>query len=341
LKNQLYWLLPIVGATLGVTLILILNPRWGGEMAAIVAIPINLAAALIPLLIHLGIIKTASPGQNHNKRLKLRVAGIFTVASLIASGGIYWVIKEPDPFDFLSGTVRIGVPIEDIPGWDEAIDGKRQGFDIQLMQALQEHFHFTPDYVPVDRDGKITHLQSGDVKLVVSTFSITEGRKRKIGFAGPYFIDRQGFFTTSGRDKLEDIPPGKVCVPKGSTAQEKLTLLGWRPTPEDSLARCVQRFLDGSDPTLAVSTDAAILIPYAARKGIRAPAPIDMGLEKYGVGTPRNMPRLCKEINKVIEDFLNYQWERAFDNTLAPLSLPKESRRPIRVDECDSPGFFG
>ncbi|HKN53264.1 MAG TPA: transporter substrate-binding domain-containing protein [Amycolatopsis sp.] len=339
-RGQLYWILPIVIATLAVTLWLLLNPRWGGEVAAIVVIPINVAAVLVPLLLSFS--AKGESARRTRRAKKLKVATAFTMAALLLSGGIYWATGEPDPKNYLSGVVKIGVQLEDYPGWNVSGDGKRKGFDIALAEALAEHFGFTAEYVPIshkERTDRLVAEKNDDIKLVIANFSITPEREEKIDFAGPYFVDTQGFFTWNSADRLEDIPPGKVCVPSDTTAQERLTKLGWKPAPEPSLAMCVQRLRNQADPTLAVSTDAAILQAYAAKNNIPVPAPISLGLERYGVGIPNNRPKLCKELNKAIEDFLLYQWDTAFRDHLPGLS--PDGRRPTSLPECKSPGLWG
>ena len=47
-RGQLYWILPIVIATLSVTLWLLLNPRWGGEVAAIVTAAMEVGGRVEP-----------------------------------------------------------------------------------------------------------------------------------------------------------------------------------------------------------------------------------------------------------------------------------------------------
>lgn len=341
-REELYWLLPIIIATFAVTSWLLLNPRWGADIAAIIVIPINVAAVLTPLLFGY----SARGGDLLNWRRsgsrKLKVAIAFTMIALIFSSTVYWLTREPNPREYLSGTVRIGVTAEDYPGWNASENNKRKGFDVALAESLAEYFGFTPEYVPISRKDRIEDLATGkdDIKLVIDNFSITPEREGQIDFAGPYFVDSQGFFTWNSAGNLEDIPPGKVCVPSDTTAQDRLVkYYGWQPTPEPSLAKCVERLLDRNDPTLAVSTDSAILQAYAQRRGIQAPAPIQLGLEKYGVGIPNNRPRLCEEVNKAIEDFILYKWDSAFRENLQGLS--PDNRRPVSIPECKSPAFWG
>ena len=55
-------------------------------------------------------------------------------------------------------------------------------------------------------------LENGDVDLVVSTFSITDDRKKQVDFAGPYFVAHQDLLVRRNEDRITgpDTLNGKV-----------------------------------------------------------------------------------------------------------------------------------
>ncbi|MFI0451710.1 substrate-binding periplasmic protein [Actinomadura sp. 6N118] len=335
--GHLYWLLPTILATAALTLWLLLNPKWGADVAAIVVIPLNVAAVIVPILIRASEQGALIP----SRRRMLRFAILFTALAFAASVGVYLYTREPDPRDYLSGTVKVGVNLEDYPGWSTMRNNTRVGFDIALVEFLASHFKFTPEYIPLslsERLGQLRGSRKGDVKLVVANFSMTPDREQSIDFAGPYFLDTQKFFTWDPVKRLEDIPPEKVCVPNGTTGHERLEKLGWKPIYEPSLAKCLNKFLSKADPDMAVSTDAAILEANAKAKGIDPPGSLSLGVEKYGIGIPNNRPKLCKKLNEAIEEFVLRQWDITFRAHLNGLS--PDNRRPTSPAECKSPASF-
>jgi ABC-type amino acid transport substrate-binding protein len=323
-RGELYWILPIVLATMSITVWLLINPKWGGDVAAIIVIPLNVAAVLVPLLMGYSARGVDARKLSRSKARKLKIAVAFTSAALVLMGGTYWVNLEEDPREYLSGTVRIGVVNEDYPGWNAIKGGRREGFDVALAEFLSGEFSFKIEYVSLpSRSDRLSALLP-DAKisadLVIANFSITPEREEKIDFAGPYFIDNQGFYTyQSDKEKIEDIRPDEVCVAKGTTAHQRLKDLGWQPKESASLAMCIQNLLTRSD-TNAVSTDTSILEAYAKARGMATPSPIEIGQERYGVGIPNGRPKLCAELNKAIDKFLSDRWLSKFEEHLDGVS---------------------
>jgi ABC-type amino acid transport substrate-binding protein len=349
--RELFWVVPTVIATLGFTAVLFLNRPWGADAAAIIGVPISTIAILVSILINRGSFKVRFLRVPRGRRRTWKSAAGFTVLALLVTLAVWWIRREPNPFDYLSGEVRIGYVAFEYQGWHtDSSSGVPQGFDADLVGELAAHF---PDarIVWVDLttvDNRIQALQgewtvpnSGEkqapVKLVVSNFSMTPERAEKVDFAGPYFVDTQGFLSRNNATTIAQVPRGRVCVLKDSRSDEKLTRAGWNPMREDSLAACVAEYR--ADRVDAVSDDRSLIAGFAKQLGLKAPSPLSYGAEKYGVGMPNNMPRLCAEISKVIDDFLKYNWSDAFRTNLAPFGLSENNyTRPPSPDPCQPAG---
>jgi glutamate transport system substrate-binding protein len=183
------------------------------------------------------------------------------------------------------------------------------------------------------------------VKLVISNFSVTEGRRRRIDFAGPYFNDAEGFATHDKKATgLHDIR--KACVPAGSTAEERLRKLGIEPVVESTVQACFQRFFQNRDPALSVSTDLSIVQAYVAAQPpatrVEAPKFVVAGTEQYGIGLPNNSPKLCAKVNEALDRYLDLGWQSDFDDTLhrlgvqaATVASPRIDRNPQHTDPCE------
>ncbi|MFD4669555.1 transporter substrate-binding domain-containing protein [Lentzea sp. NPDC058450] len=354
IRGQLYWILPITLATMSITVWLLTNPQWGGDVAAIVVIPINVAAVLVPLMMAYGANGTGARRANPLRMRRLKMAVAFTLSTLLVITGVYLVNREGDPLDYLKGTLRVGVIKEEYAGWNKLrTDGSREGFDAALVDYLKTRYPAITEikYVELnERDERISALEgSRRADIVISNFSITPAREERIDFAGPYYYDKQGFFTWGGELVLEDVTVGEVCTASGITGNARLTELGWQPTSERSLAKCMQQFLDNPNSTKTVSTDTSILQAYAKDRKNRdnpnspstwqIPNGIELGQEKYGIGIPNNRPRLCEELNKAITDFLNGRWGHEFDKHLAGVDK-KDDHMPKTTDTCKQPSFF-
>ncbi|MBB2947524.1 glutamate transport system substrate-binding protein [Actinoplanes lutulentus] len=346
LRNELYWIIPGSIATLGLALFLLLNRRWGADAAAVLAIPVSIVGAVVPVLIQRDVFKRQVPkGPSRKWRL---VAG-FTTILLIATAVTWWIRREGDPFDYMSGEVRIGYVAYEYKGWhaEDPDGGGPAGFDVDLARHLEGSFPESRfDWVDLGTlDNRIAALQGGwylpdnkaeqePVKLVIANFSISQPRREEIDFAGPYFVDTQAFLSRDAAGSITEIPRGRVCAVTGSRSAEKLAQIGWKPVLQLSLAACVSEFRSGRVD--AVSDDRSLIAGYATDLGLEPPRRLNYGSERYGVGIPNNMPRLCAELSRLINEFLEYSWSNSFKENLNEIGLQeKDYVRPPSADPCE------
>ncbi|MDR7277886.1 transporter substrate-binding domain-containing protein [Catenuloplanes atrovinosus] len=351
LRNLLWWLTPTSLATAGLTVLLLLNRAWGADVAAIAGLPLSVAAIVVSILIVQGWFTTPWLRVPTGRLRRGRLVAALTVVVLLAGAVFWWVRREPDPFEYMSGEVRIGYVDHQYKGWHtDGPGGTPVGFDADLVREIGAHFTGA-NLVWVDLstlDNREAALAGRwraapgqpwqrPVKLVVSTYSMTPERAERVDFAGPYFVDMQGFVSRTGATSIADIPPGKVCVLRDSNSDKKLTQAGFGPVREDSLAACFSQFKKGHYD--AVSHDRSLIAGYAEDRDLKISAPLTYGAEKYAVAMPNNMPRLCEEISKVIDDFLRYSWSESFAANLVPLGLAESDYvRPPGAEPCQPPG---
>ncbi|SDT37444.1 transporter substrate-binding domain-containing protein [Actinoplanes derwentensis] len=262
-------------------------------------------------------------------------------ATLMTTAGCQDSELEPDPAEYLSGEVLIGINT-DLPGWSEYANGVWQGFDISLSNWLGEELGFRPRYVNLTTNERLTALQDADseVKLVISNFSINDKRRETIDQVGPYFADSQGLLTltTSKIMKVEDIERKTICTALGSTTEVRLFGMTINPLSENTLQRCLQRLRAGEAD--AVSSDRAILegfISHDTARDLRLVPGIRVGSERYGIGIHNNSPKLCDYLSKKLVKFINEEWDQTFTNNL-PNVIPTD-RKPnsAALDPCEKP----
>ena len=168
----------------------------------------------------------------------------------------------------------IGVK-EDQPnlGYLDVTTDERSGFDIEIARWIAASLGFEEGditYEPIASANREQALVNGDIDYYVGTYSITDQRKEQIDFAGPYFITGQGFLVGADSEMTEvsdvsDFNGMTVCSATGSTPIQNIK----ENFPEidteeyDIYSQCVDHLLNGKVD--AVTTDAAILIGYAAQ----------------------------------------------------------------------------
>jgi len=226
--------------------------------------------------------------------------------------------------------VKRGGPVigvkEDQPnlGYLDVTTGERSGFDIEIARWIAASLGFEESdikYEPIASANREQAIMNGDIDYYVGTYSITDGRKEKIDFAGPYFVTGQGFLVSSDSDMTEvkdvsDFNGKTVCSATGSTPIENIKSNYPEINTEeyDIYSQCVEDLLNGKVD--AVTTDAAILIGYAAQNPDELKV-LD-GLfteERYGVGIPKGDAALQKHINTLFTDGGD-KWQEIFDATL-------------------------
>ncbi|MGI6878595.1 glutamate ABC transporter substrate-binding protein [Microbacterium sp. gxy059] len=224
----------------------------------------------------------------------------------------------------------IGVK-EDQPGlgYLDVTTGDRSGFDIEIARWIAASLGFEEgdiSYEPIASANREQALVNGDIDYYVGTYSITDQRKEQIDFAGPYFETGQGFLVSADSEMTEvsdvsDFNGMTVCSATGSTPIQNIK----ENYPEikteeyDIYSQCVEDVLSGKVD--AVTTDAAILIGYAAQDPDNLKV-LD-GLfteERYGVGIPKGDTALLEHINTLFTDGGD-TWQEIFDSTLGQAGI--------------------
>ena len=147
------------------------------------------------------------------------------------------------------GTIRIGVKY-DQPGigFKGAADDTPVGFDPEMGKILAGQLGIAPEdieWVETISDNREPFLQSGEVDLVIASYSITPERRQVVGQAGPYYVTGQQLLVRSDSDidSLEDIKGKEVCSVTGSTSLDNIEAEG-RTWSADEEAAFKQPVLD-------------------------------------------------------------------------------------------------
>ncbi|MGW0776749.1 glutamate ABC transporter substrate-binding protein [Streptomyces sp. NPDC002835] len=203
-------------------------------------------------------------------------------------------------------------------------NGERSGFDIEIARMIAADLGFSArqiEFKTVDTGVREAAISSGQVDLYVGTYTINEERKKKVSFAGPYYLAgadllvRKDDRTIAGPFSLE----GKtVCSAKGSTAlgEIKKPEYNTQTVETTKYTECVQRLLAGEVD--AVTTDDAILKGYAAQhpdklKVVGQP----FTEEPYGIGMRKGDTVLKEAVNDALQAHdENGDYKLAYDATL-------------------------
>jgi glutamate transport system substrate-binding protein len=239
-----------------------------------------------------------------------------------------------------SGKITIGVKF-DQPGigFKGATDDAPVGFDPEMGKILAGSLGIDPadiTWKETISDNREPFLQSGEVDLVIASYSITDERRQVVGQAGPYYVTGQQLLVGSDSDiqGVDDVKGQEVCSVTGSTSLENIKAKGAKPRGFDTYSECVDQVLDGTVD--AMTTDGAILLGYAAQhpdelKVVGEP----FSEERYGIGYSKDRPEMCQWINDTLtKSFDDGSWDKAFESTLGQSGV--DTPEPPKLDECQA-----
>ena len=254
--------------------------------------------------------------------------------------------KEIDPEEVLTGLVNVGVNT-DVPGLSEYTSGGVwQGFDISLVRWLGEDIGFTPQFVPVTVEERMTKLieasnnpETAAVSMVVANFSMDDGRRKYIDMVGPYFIDAQGFLTNSNsRLKiLTDFDDKLICVTRGSTNEGRIPETNAIAVSAATLGQCVQDLKGRRKGVEGISSDVVMLEGLKHQHKDLRLANVRFGSELYGIGIPNGRPKLCEFLKKRLKRFIDNEWEQKVKDNLPYIQVEDRKPNSDALTPCEKP----
>jgi len=241
------------------------------------------------------------------------------------------------------GKVIIGIKF-DQPGLGLKVGEDYEGFDVEVAKYVAKDLGYTEvEFKESPSAQRETLLQSDQVKMIFATYSITDDRKKKVSFAGPYFIAGQDLLVSSSNTDItgpETLNGKKLCSVVGSTSAQKIkdTIANQVQLQEyDTYSKCVEALASGSID--AVTTDNVILAGFAAQSQYSGKLKVigkPFSTERYGVGIKMGDTRLCTAINAALAKMVaDGSWQKALDATVGPSGFtPDAATNPPKADAC-------
>ncbi len=119
-------------------------------------------------------------------------------------------------------TIKIGTEGAYPPFNSLTADGKLEGFDIDIANALCAEMKAECEFVVQDWDGIIPALQAGKFDAIVASMSITEERKKQVAFTNKYYTTPLAVVALKDSDLTSTEPAamaGKTVGAQASTTQ--------------------------------------------------------------------------------------------------------------------------
>ena len=217
--------------------------------------------------------------------------------------------------------VRIGIKF-DQPGlgFREGSNAPT-GFDVEVAKFVAGELGYTEEnieWIQTPSANRENALENGEVDMIFATYSITDARKERVGFAGPYFVAGQDLLVRADDTSItgpESLNGKNLCSVTGSTSAQKIKdqfASGVNLVEQGGYAECVTYLESGQVD--AVTTDDIILAGLAATDANQGKFKVvgnTFTTERYGVGIPKGSDT-CEEINDAISEMKESgEWEKA------------------------------
>ncbi|MEE9965344.1 MAG: glutamate ABC transporter substrate-binding protein [Propionicimonas sp.] len=241
------------------------------------------------------------------------------------------------------GAVAIGIKF-DQPGLGLKEGDTYTGFDVEVAKYVANELGYTSiDFKETPSAQRETMLQSDQVKMIFATYSITDDRKKKVSFAGPYFVAGQDLLVAANNTDItgpDSLNGKKLCSVVGSTSASKVKekFAGQVQLKEyDTYSKCVEALASGAID--AVTTDNVILAGFAAQPQYAGKFKVvgkPFSEERYGVGIKKGDTALCTKINAALQKMVSDgAWQKALDDTVGKSGFkPDAAVNPPTPDAC-------
>lgn len=237
-------------------------------------------------------------------------------------------------------TVKVGIKF-DQPGLGLRKGDTYSGFDVDVANYVAKEMGKEVQFVQAPSPQRETLIETGQVDMIFATYSITDERKEKVSFAGPYFIAGQDLLVADDSDiaSVDDLDGKRLCSVSGSTSAEnvKEEVPGVQLREFDTYSECLDGLVNGQLD--ALTTDNTILAGYAAQDTYKGKLKVvgkTFSEERYGVGIKKGDTEMCTQINEALTKMVDDgAWQKAVDDNFGPAGFEvDDSVNPPKVDEC-------
>ena len=242
------------------------------------------------------------------------------------------------------GAFKVGIKF-DQPGLGLKEGSDYKGFDVDVAKYVAKELgHKEGDitFVQAPSAQRETLIKTGQVNMVVATYSITDKRKAEVSFAGPYFIAGQDLLVRADETAItgpETLAGKKLCSVKGSTSAQKVKdkYPGVQLQEFGTYSECVAALVSkGVD---ALTTDNTILAGYAAQPQYKGKLKVvgkTFSEERYGIGIKKGDKATCEKINTALKKMVDDgSWQKAVDANLGPAGFKVDTAvNPPKADPC-------
>jgi polar amino acid transport system substrate-binding protein len=216
-------------------------------------------------------------------------------------------------------------------GYLNPLDGKIEGFDIDMVHAIAKAIFGNPNKVEfkaISDAQRIPEVRSGAVDIVAHTMTINCARLQQVDFSTVYYDAGQRVLvqTNSPVNSIADLGGKKVCATTGSTSIANIKAAPSHPIPVAMpyWTDCLVLLQQGD--VAAISTDDSILAGLAAQDPWTKIVGPRFSNEPYGLAISQQHADFVRFVNAVLLQMrTDGQWAASYAHwvgTPAPAPPP-------------------
>ncbi len=252
--------------------------------------------------------------------MKTRLIGrllAFTLAgSLLLGGAVTASANELEDIQN-AGVIKVGVEGTFQPYTYHDEDGNLTGFDVDVAKAIADKLGVEVEFTESDWDSLLAGIDSGRLDTVINAVSITDERKEKYDFAGPYFYIAQQVVVKKGNDEIksmDDIKGKTVATSITSTTVDTFEAAGAKVTAISTSDEAASLVLSGRADFCAFNANVfGSYLKEHPDAQLEAAFAVPDSTEEYAVPVKKGETELLDAIQKAIDELRE-------DGTLSQLS---------------------
>ena len=242
-----------------------------------------------------------------------------------------------------AGSITIGTKFDQPLFGLVGPDGTPEGFDVEIGKIIAAELGIADE----DIEWKVAvsanrepFIESGEVDIVIATYTINDERKEVVSFAGPYYEAGQDFLVPTGNPEgiegpeyFEENPDAVVCTVSGSTSEENISEYTDNIITAAGYSDCLEPLRNGD--AVALTTDNVILAGLAAQnEGEFEVVGNPFTQEPYGIGLAKDDTEFRNWINDVLEaSYEDGRWADAWEATAGTVLDTPEPPTVDRYEE--------
>jgi glutamate transport system substrate-binding protein len=232
------------------------------------------------------------------------------------------------------GEVTVGTKFDQRGFGFKGIGNEPKGFDVEIAKIIAAGLGVEPDditWVETVSGVREEVIEQGKVDFVVATYTINDERRKRVSFAGPYYVAGQQIMVKSGNTAIKGPesfklnPSSRVCSVTGSTPAENIKpylasadQLRLLPKYED----CEAALKNGTDGIVAMTSDNVILLGFVSESdGAYELVGDRFTDEPYGIGIKKGDAAFCEFIGAALKKAReDGSYVKAWNSTVATLA---------------------